>query len=207
MHTISITILVVSDFSRTSGLPVFQTNRIKHRLQRARRSQISGKFAIFCYVLMPDICTRLRWRAEAIWCACFINGIIAHRVIDIWKRTVTNNHWQTKEWDRKRSRHSLWEHHQRELLTSESVYAKGNYLHNKPSRAPIERLRYLWWGSLGVVRGDDERQSRCRQKSYAETSWDILIMIFDSRHSLAKIKKLQRKQGFRIAGGRARGAL
>src|SRR5258708_34209771 len=146
-------------------LPVFQTDKIKNIACKAlAEARLSGKFAIFAYVLMPDhLHTITNGERKPSDVLRFINGIIARRVIEYLKANGYEQSLAKLRSDtRKGSRHSLWEQHPNvKLLTSESVFMqKVNYLHNNPVRAGlIERPEDYLWSSVRCWRRcerDDE---------------------------------------------------
>src|SRR5881394_2396818 len=120
MHTISRDTPALYLTSVAKGrLPVFRTDAIKvitcNALDEAR---LSGGFAIYAYVIMPDhlhIITNSAVKPSKI--LQFINGIISRRVIDHLKERGHNASLRKlqRESGARGHRYSLWEHHSNAL--------------------------------------------------------------------------------------------
>jgi REP element-mobilizing transposase RayT len=138
-------------------LPVFRTEAIKivacNALDEARKS---GGFAIYAYVIMPDhIHTLTDSPLKPSKILQYINGLIAHRVIDYLKEHSHNASLQKLRRDSgpRAHKYSLWEHHSNAPpIFSENVFMqKVNYIHQNPVRAGlVERAEDYRWSSARI---------------------------------------------------------
>jgi len=135
-------------------LPVFRSDAIKEitcaALDEARRS---AGFLLFAYVVMPDhLHTIIGSELKPSKVQQYVNGIVAHRVIQYLKaegHEKSLGKLRHEEKDRG-YKHSLWDHHPNaKLLSTEEVFLqKVNYLHQNPVRAGlVERTEDYRWSS------------------------------------------------------------
>jgi putative transposase len=124
-------------------LPVFRTPTIAEiacaAIDEARRS---AGFLLFAYVIMLDhLHTTIGSELKPSKVEQYINGIIAHRIIQHLKdNNYESSLRKLRHADRGRGyKHSLWDHHPNaKLITSEEVFLqKVNYLHQNPVRAGL----------------------------------------------------------------------
>ncbi len=105
-------------------------------------ARLSGGFALFAYVLMPDhlhvITDGVRRTSDVLR---FAKGIISRRVIDYLKAhdCQTSLAKLRHEKGEREYAYTLWQHHSNSmLLTSESVFMQRvNYIHQNPVRAGL----------------------------------------------------------------------
>jgi REP element-mobilizing transposase RayT len=138
-------------------LPVFRSDEIKEITCKAiAEARKSAGFLLFAYVVMIDhLHTIVGSELKPSKVQQYINGIVAHRVIQYLKE---NGHERSLEKlrheDRGRNyRHSLWDHHPNaKLLTHEEVLIqKVNYVHKNPVRAGlVERPEDHRWSSARI---------------------------------------------------------
>jgi REP-associated tyrosine transposase len=136
---------------------VFRTDAIKIVTCTAlNEARISGGFAIYAYVIMPDhfhAITDSVLKTSAV--LRYINGIISRRVIDHLKEHGHNASLRKLRHEDKGSgyRYSLWEHHNNAFsITSEDMFMqKVNYIHQNPVRAGLfEKAEDYRWSCAPV---------------------------------------------------------
>jgi REP element-mobilizing transposase RayT len=133
-------------------LPVFRTDAIKSITCKAiDEARSSGKFLIFAYVIMPDhIHTITGDGPKPSVIQRFINGIVAHRIIEFLKHEGHDESLRKLSHDEqsKKYKYSLWDHHPNaRALTTESMFMQRvHYTHQNPVRAGLVATaeEYRW---------------------------------------------------------------
>jgi REP element-mobilizing transposase RayT len=157
MHIISRDTPALYSTSVARGrLPVFRTEAIKivacNALDEARKS---GGFAIYAYVIMPDhIHTLTDSPLKPSKILQYINGLIAHRVIDYLKEHSHNASLQKLRRDSGPVHISTRCGNITAMppIFSENVFMqKVNYIHQNPVRAGlVERAEDYRWSSARI---------------------------------------------------------
>jgi REP element-mobilizing transposase RayT len=138
-------------------LQVFRTDLIKSITCKALdEARLSGGFAIYAYVIMPDhlhLLTDSPLKPSKI--LQYINGIISRRVIDYLKGHGHNSSLRKlqRESGARGYRYSLWDHHSNALpIFSEDMFVqKVNYIHQNSLRAElVERAEDFRWSSVRI---------------------------------------------------------
>lgn len=124
-------------------IPVFRTEAMKHIVCNAfNEARISGKFAIFAYVIMLDhihlVTSSDRQIKETLR---FLNGISAKRILDFLKKNNYESSLLKLRIQEREAKHkySVYQHHSNafEIYGEDTLMQKVNYIHQNPVRAGL----------------------------------------------------------------------